>query len=927
MRKLLLTLLFALPFTAFAAGLTLPQGGLGTTSVPTNYVLIGQDSLRVTAIATSSLGFPIITFGTTSISALFPLNWNPITAVLTFLGLTTSTNPTIGQLPFWTSANTFGSVATGTITCTGTTSCGAGSFVVGNNLTITGTSQAVSTIGTTTGLTVGQGAYFTSITPTILGGFATGTVSAGTGISLDNATRSVIGGALQITNSGVTSLTATSPLSRDTATGAVTISCPTCTTGGITALGSGWATTTGTTITHSTSTLTFNGLTFGQTITVPNASALLFTPTVTGVLSEGGGGTNQSTYTTGDLLYASNTNTLSKRAIGTPGFVLASLNGIPTWTSTSSISNGVTSITVPQGVFTGALTFATSTSLTNGITSALSIVGSGSTLTFTPSQSGTRTVAGGGTGVATFASSELLYGNGTNPLSSVATSSIGVTSPITFSGTSGAQVGGTAGTFGCVTCVTVSTATSTITGTVGQVVYMQGTNSPIGTSTILIATSRNVGIASTTPWGRLSVDTSILATGVPEFAIGSSTRTDVVVNQAGNVGIGTSNPSNLLTVSGSDSSVIPGSFAALRLINTDTTVNNTTAIKFATVDSNAAINNTGIFGMVNTSHTAGSISADMVFLTANLNSLTERMRITGGGNVGVGTSTPWGLLSVNANALPAGVPQFVVGSSTATNLMVTNAGAVLIGTTSVFSANGSANLNVQSPTAGDIASFSDGTRKFGIFENSSLGVGLIANSNNDLFLGSNGTVRLVVKNTGNYDFNGGGSNPGSTITISTPPAAGVGATFVCLSTLNVINSGATCAASTAKIKTNITTLDTIASTSLEKVMALNPVSFNYKKGYYGGSADQGFLAEQVSAIDPILAYHLMGTTSQTLADGEKVNPGDPFALNITAILSLITKGVQEIEGQVQGILSRLSGDEAKIKDLQAQIDAINAKLK
>lgn len=43
--------------------LTLPQGGLGTTTAPANYVLIGKDSNRITAVATSSLG---LGFSTTS---------------------------------------------------------------------------------------------------------------------------------------------------------------------------------------------------------------------------------------------------------------------------------------------------------------------------------------------------------------------------------------------------------------------------------------------------------------------------------------------------------------------------------------------------------------------------------------------------------------------------------------------------------------------------------------------------------------------------------------------------------------------------------------------------------------------------------------------------------------------------------------------
>lgn len=54
------------------------------------------------------------------------------------------------------------------------------------------------------------------------------------------------------------------------------------------------------------------------------------------------------------------------------------------------------------------------------------------------------TVANGGTGVSTFTSSQLLYGNGTAVLSSVATSSLAVGASISSSGTLGSQIGGTA---------------------------------------------------------------------------------------------------------------------------------------------------------------------------------------------------------------------------------------------------------------------------------------------------------------------------------------------------------------------------------------------------------------------------------------------------------------------------------------------------
>jgi hypothetical protein len=52
---------------------------------------------------------------------------------------------------------------------------------------------------------------------------------------------------------------------------------------------------------------------------------------VTGVLPAANGGTGQSSYTTGDTIYASGSTTLSKLTIGSTGQVLTVAGGIPTW--------------------------------------------------------------------------------------------------------------------------------------------------------------------------------------------------------------------------------------------------------------------------------------------------------------------------------------------------------------------------------------------------------------------------------------------------------------------------------------------------------------------------------------------------------------------------------------------------------------------
>lgn len=83
--------------------------------------------------------------------------------------------------------------------------------------------------------------------------------------------------------------------------------------------------------------------TTAQTLTNKTIDASLNTLTnvalstaTTGTLGETRGGTNQTTYTTGDLLYASASNTLAKRGIGTTGQVLTVSGGVPTWATASS---------------------------------------------------------------------------------------------------------------------------------------------------------------------------------------------------------------------------------------------------------------------------------------------------------------------------------------------------------------------------------------------------------------------------------------------------------------------------------------------------------------------------------------------------------------------------------------------------------------
>jgi hypothetical protein len=104
------------------------------------------------------------------------------------------------------------------------------------------------------------------------------------------------------------------------------------------------------TTTNATRYLTFTSATSGS-VTSENVSStkLQFNPstgaftstslTPINALGATYGGTSQTSYTTGDIIYASGTNTLSKLSAGTNGYVLTLSGGVPTWAASSGGSS------------------------------------------------------------------------------------------------------------------------------------------------------------------------------------------------------------------------------------------------------------------------------------------------------------------------------------------------------------------------------------------------------------------------------------------------------------------------------------------------------------------------------------------------------------------------------------------------------------
>ena len=223
-----------------------------------------------------------------------------------------------------------------------------------------------------------------------------------------------------------------------------------------------------------------------------------------GTLPTLAGGTGLVSYTTGDVIYASATNTLSKLGIGSNGQVLTSNGTIPTWsTPSANVSSFQTSLSglTPSTATSGAVTLA-----------------------------GTLGATSGGTGLTSYTTGDIIYSSATNTLSKLAAGTNGYI--LTMA--SGVPSWAASTSSGVSFVVTDFTATAgqtifTVTYTVGLVeVYRNGVKLAVADytastgTTIVLATGANAGdIIEVVAFG--AVNTAAVITAEDFSGTGSQT--------------------------------------------------------------------------------------------------------------------------------------------------------------------------------------------------------------------------------------------------------------------------------------------------------------------------------------------------------------------------------------------------------------------
>ncbi len=230
-------------------------------------------------------------------------------------------------------------------------------------------------------------------------------------------------------------------------------------------------------------------------------------------------------------------------------------------------------------------------------------------------------------------------------------------------------------------------------GPAGSLYYDSGTGSLMvsnGASWVTVGSS--AGSTLSIGNGFLHTATSTDGMKAAYFAATSTTATSTF---AGAVGIGTTNPESTLHVSGTGANAIiveryTDGVAANEFVSRKSRGVESAKTAVQTADQLGGVEMHGwdgsswqvssaIRSIVNGSVSAGSLPADLVFYTNPNISLSERLRITAGGNVGIGSTTPSARLTVTGSGTGTSKAFVVTNSSNAEKVIVLDNGNVGIG--------------------------------------------------------------------------------------------------------------------------------------------------------------------------------------------------------------------------------------------------------
>lgn len=491
----------------------------------------------------------------------------------------------------------------------------------------------------------------------------------------------------------------------------------------------------------------------------------------------------------------------------------------------------------------------------------------------------TIAVANGGTGQTTLGASQLLYGQGTGGVQSVATTTLTATSPLALSQPV-VKVGGSNSALTLDTSGTWSGNAGTATALAANGTNCSAGSFPLGvdasgnsesctvatTGTVTsVATNNGITGGTITTTGTLGLATiatgNVLANGTSGTTFPSAVATSTLygVWSNGNVlGFSGGNLIGLATTSISAGTAISTSVnGSVTTVNVSTVpvanggTNSTSFAPSSIIVSNAAAN-----ALVATSSSPLYVSSINATSTSLYNGF-------------FGTSTPYAALSINAPAMGT-APYIAIGSTT---------GEVFNMTASAFPQYV---LGASTTPSGQLA----------------INPTALIGANSAFIIGSTSSLLFQVTNGGKIYAPNTASSGASQTGYWCYDAAG-----------QLIRDTAVCLVSALKFKKDVQTLTEVG---LPDLLTLRPVSYHYKDSSFGANLQIGFIADEIASSSPFLNETLVVYDSQGAVHG----------FNYETFTALITKSIQDFYKEFQTLVARVTGLEGKVNAQQAQIDTL-----
>jgi hypothetical protein len=351
---------------------------------------------------------------------------------------------------------------------------------------------------------------------------------------------------------------------------------------------------------------------------------------------------------------------------------------------------------------------------------------------------------------------------------------------------------------------------------------------------------------------------NVLASSTIRFRVDNTER--MRITSSGNVGIGTTSPTNLLS------------------FQTSSGTNNTS---YGIID--ATTDNPTYKAQINLIREDTSGKLGWAFLTNNIGSPTERMRIDSTGNVGIGTSSPSRILEVSkSTALDSiiRVVHTVNGYASQVLLEAKNDDggrynairSLTTGGTEHWSVSGSAAINT-------MVLKTAGSERMRITSGGQLQVGGTAQSFD---------ARIVVHRNG-YSIESRSTGTGSEGHFVFRNGNGAVGTIFTNGTSTAYNTS-----SDYRLKEDCQPLEG----ALNRVDALKPINFAWK---VDGSRVDGFLANQVAEVIP---EAITGEKDAVDEEGNPIYQG----IDQSKLVPLLTAAIQELNKKIQQLENKLTAN-------------------